>query len=155
MTQPGGTVKFAEQVVVSGAQLLVYVNVTTLLPPQASGPVVPPLLLNAPLHPPLEIAVASQAVKAAFTWACDRPEAMVVLAGQVRRTAGGLLTVKEAVQVVVVGAQLLVYVNVTVVVPPQLDGAAPALLLRAPLHPPLEVAVASHAVNSAFTWAWV
>ena len=79
----------------------------------------------------------------------------MVLAGQVKRTAGGLLTVKEAEQVVVVGAQLLVYVNVTVVVPPQLDGAAPALLLRAPLHPPLELAVASHAVNSAFTCAWV
>jgi hypothetical protein len=150
-TQPSGTVKLAEQVVVNGAQLLVYVNVTTLLPPQASGPVVPPLLLKAPLHPPLETAVASHAVKAAFTCACERLEAIVVLAGQVRRTAGGLLTVKEAVQVVVVGAQLLVYVNVTVVVPPQLDGAAPALLLRAPLHPPLEVAVASQAANSAFT----
>jgi hypothetical protein len=63
--------------------------------------------------------------------------------------------VKVAEQVVVAGAQLLVYVNVTVADPPQLDGAAPALLLRAPLHPPLEVAVASQAVNSAFTWAWV
>ena len=61
----------------------------------------------------------------------------------------------EAVQVVVVGAQLLVYVNVTVVEPPQLDGAAPALLLSAPLHPPLDDAVASHAANSAFTWACV
>jgi hypothetical protein len=78
------------------------------------------------------------------------------LAGQTSDTAGGLLTVKEAVQVVVVGAQLLVYVNVTVAVPPQLDGAAPALLVGPPvLHPPLAVTDASHAVNSAFTWAWV
>ena len=142
--------KVAEQVVVAGAQLLVYVNVTVALPPQLDG-AAPALLLRAPLHPPLEVAVASHAAKASFTWACVRPEAMVVLAGQTSDTAGGLLTVKEAVQVVVVGAQLLVYVNVTVVVPPQLDGAAPALLLRAPLHPPLEVAVASQAVNSAFT----
>ena len=80
---------------------------------------------------------------------------MVVLAGQVKRTAGGLLTVKEAVQVVLVGAQLLVHVKVTVTVPPQLDGAAPALLITAPLHPPLPLAVASHAANSLFTAAWV
>ena len=63
---------------------------------------------------------------------------------------------KVAEQVVVVGAQLLVYVNVTVADPPQLDGAAPALLVAPPvLHPPLAVTDASHAVNSAFTWAWV
>jgi hypothetical protein len=77
------------------------------------------------------------------------------LAGQTSEIAGGLLTVKEAVQVVFVGAQLLVQVNVTVVVPPQLDGAAPALLITAPLHPPLPLAVPSHAVNSAFTCACV
>jgi hypothetical protein len=54
-------------------------------------------------------------------------------------------------QVVTVGAQLLVYVKVTVVLPPQALGAPVLLLLLAPLHPPLEVADASHAANSAFT----
>ena len=77
------------------------------------------------------------------------------MAGQVRLTPGGGGTVNNAEQVVVAGAQLLVYVNVTVALPPQLDGAAPALLLREPLHPPLEVAVASHAAKASFTWACV
>src|SRR5215207_4813637 len=153
--QPCGTVNVAWHVVVNGAQALVYVNVTTLEPPQASGPTVPPLLLRAPLHPPLDVAVASHATKAAFTWTWVRLAAMVVLVGQTSDTAGGFGTVNVAAHVVVNGAQALVYVNVTVAAPPQLDGAAPALLLRAPAHPPLEVAVASHAVKAAFTWACV
>ena len=102
------TVKVAEQVVVVGAQLLVYVKVTVLAPPQALGPAVPPLWLRAPLHPPDEVAVASHATKAASTWACVWLAAIVVLAGHTSDTAGGAVTVKEAVQVVVVGAQLLV-----------------------------------------------
>jgi len=108
-------------------------------------------LLRAPLHPPLDVAVASHATKAAFTWTWVRLAAMVVLVGQTSDTAGGFGTVNVAAHVVVNGAQALVYVNVTVAAPPQLDGAAPALLLRAPAHPPLEVAVASHAVKAAFT----
>ena len=102
------TVNEAEQVVVAGAHEEVYVNVTTLVPPQAAGPAVPPLWLRAPLHPPLEVAVASHATKAASTWACVWLAAIVVLAGHTSDTGGGAVTVKEAVQVVVVGAQLLV-----------------------------------------------
>lgn len=76
-------------------------------------------------------------------------------AGQVIITGGGAGTVKVAVQVVVVGAQLLVYVNVTVVEPPQAGGAPVLLLVNTPLHPPVADAVASHAANCAFTAAWV
>ena len=43
------------------------------------------------------------------------------------------------------GAQVLVYVKVTVVAPPQLDGAPVLLLVKTPLHPPLAEAVANHA----------
>jgi len=108
-------------------------------------------LLNPPLHPPLACAVASHAAKAASTAAWDWLAGIVVLCGQTNDTAGGGDTVKLALHVVVVGAQLLVYVKVTVVVPPQLLGAPVLLLLLAPLQPPLEVADASHAANSAFT----
>ena len=74
------------------------------------------------------------------------------MAGQVSLTAGGAVTVKEAVQVVVVGAQLEVYVNVTTLVPPQAAGpAVPPLWLRAPLHPPEEVAVPNHVTKAAST----
>jgi hypothetical protein len=144
------TVNDAAHVVVVGAQLLVYVNVTVVVPPQALGaPVL--LLLRAPLHPPLELAVASHAANSAFTAVCVWQDATVVLVGQTSDTGGGAETVKLAEQVVTVGAQLLVYVNVTVVVPPQALGAPVLLLLRAPLHPPLELAVASQAANSALT----
>ena len=57
---------------------------------------------------------------------------------------------KEAEQVVVVGAQLLVYVNVTVVVPPQLDGAVGLVGVLTSV-PPLLLTVPSHVVNSLFT----
>jgi hypothetical protein len=68
-------------------------------------------------------------------------------AGQVSVTVGGAATVKVAWQVVVRGAQVLVYVNVTVVDPPQADGAPVLLLVSTPLQPPLAEAVASHAAN--------
>jgi hypothetical protein len=148
------TVKLALQVVVVGVQLLVYVKVTVTLPPQAFG-AEPALLVRIPLHPPLELAVASHAVNSALTAAWVWQDATVVLLGQTNDTVGAAVTVKLALQVVVVGAQLLVYVKVTVVVPPQAEGAPVLLLLLAPLHPPLELAVASHAVNCALTAVWV
>jgi hypothetical protein len=77
------------------------------------------------------------------------------LPGQTSDIVGGAVTVKLALQVVVVGVQLLVYVKVTIFVPPHARGAPVLLLLNAPLHPPLELAVASHAVNSASTAACV
>ena len=70
---------------------------------------------------------------------------MVVFTGQASTTVGDAGTVKVAWQVVVNGAQVLVYVNVTVVEPPQFDGAPVLLFVSTPLHPPLALAVASHA----------
>jgi hypothetical protein len=78
-----------------------------------------------------------------------------VFPGQTNETVGGVATVKLALQVVVVGAQLLVYVKVTVAVPPQAEGAPVLLLLLAPLHPPLELAVANQAANCVLTVVWV
>ena len=55
-----GTVNVALHVVVSGAQLLVYVKTTVADPPQLFG--APILLLDKlPLQPPLAVAVASHA----------------------------------------------------------------------------------------------
>jgi hypothetical protein len=79
----------------------------------------------------------------------------VVFTGQVNTTVGGAVTVNVAEQVVVNGAQVLVYVNNTVVEPPQADGAPWLLLTKTPLQPPLADAVASQALNAAFTWSWV
>jgi len=42
-------------------------------------------------------------------------------------------------------------VNVTVVDPPQADGAPVLLFVNTPLHPPLADAVANHALNAVFT----
>ena len=101
------TVNVDWQVVVIGAQLLVYVNVTVVEPPVAAGaPVL--LFVNTPLHPPLPEAVANQLANAAFTAACVCPEVSVVFIGHVNTTVGGAATVKVAWQVVVNGAQVLV-----------------------------------------------
>ena len=61
---------------------------------------------------------------------------------------GAAVTVKEAVQVLG-GSQPLVAVKVTVVEPPQGDGAPVLLLLKEVLQPPVALAVASQAVNAA------
>ena len=93
--------------VVSGAQVLVYVKMTVVLPPQDGG--APTLLfVRPPLQPPLALAVASHVAKAAFTAACVWQAAVVVFTGQVSATIGGVATVKVAVQAVVSGAQVLV-----------------------------------------------
>ena len=66
----GETVKLAWQKVVNGAQVLLYVNVTVVDPPHASGaPVL--LLVSIPLQPPDPLAVASQVANAALMAACD------------------------------------------------------------------------------------
>ena len=59
------------------------------------------------------------------------------------------LTVNVFVQVCGVAVQDVVYVQVTVVFPPHADGdvGVAGLLVNTPLHPPLAVAVANHAVN--------
>lgn len=75
--------------------------------------------------------------------------------GQVSTTVGAADTVNVAWQVVVNGAHVLVYVNVTVVEPPQADGAPELLLVNTPLQPPLAVAVANHVAKALFTAACV
>jgi hypothetical protein len=64
-------------------------------------------------------------------------------------TGGAGSTVKVALQLVVIGAQVLVTVKVIVVEPPHLSGAVPPELVRTPLQPPLKVAVAFQAVKEA------
>lgn len=123
-------------------------------PPQADGaPVL--LFVKTPLHPPLAVAVANQVAKAVFTVACVWQAAAVVFVGQVKTTVGAAGTVNVAWQVVVNGAQVLVYVNVTVVEPPQADGAPVLLLVNTPLQPPVPVAVANHVAKALFTAACV
>ena len=113
------------------------------------------LFVKAPLQPPLPLAVASQVAKAVFTAACVWQTTVVVFTGQVSATVGGAVTVKVAWQVVVVGAQELVYVNVTVVEPPQAEGGPVLLLVRPPLQPPVPLAVASQVAKAEFTAACV
>ena len=89
------TVNVAWQVVVNGAQVLVYVKVTVVEPPQADGaPVL--LFVNTPLQPPVPLAVANQVEKAVFTAACVWQAAAVVFVGQVSTIGGTDETVKVA-----------------------------------------------------------
>ena len=74
------------------------------------------------------------------------------MAGQTSDTAGGAVTVNEALQVLV--PQVLVTDQLTVVDPPQLDGAVGLVGVLTSV-PPLLLTVASQAVNSLFTAVWV
>jgi len=66
------------------------------------------LFVKIPLHPPLADAVANHALKAVFTCACVKQDAVLVFTGHVNDTIGGPGTVNVAWQVVVSGAQVLV-----------------------------------------------
>lgn len=68
-------------------------------------------------------------------------------------TAGAAVTVKIAVHVLT-GSQSLVTVNVTFAVPPQAFGAPGLLLVRTPLQPPLNVAVASQVLYLELITDW-
>ena len=70
----------------------------------------------------------------------------MLLAGQVKLTLGAVVTVNEALQVLV-ASQLLVTVQVTVLEPPQAAGAPVLLLLMETLHPPELEKVFSQLVN--------
>jgi hypothetical protein len=134
-------------VVVNGAQVLVLVNVTVVEPPVAGGaPVLS--LVNVPPHPPLADAVASQAAKAALICACVCPKASVWLVGQVSTTGGGAGTVNVASQDWL--PQALIWVNVSVVFPPQTEGT-PWVLVNEPLQPPLKLAVLSQLEYAVFS----
>ncbi len=63
------------------------------------------LFVRTPLQPPMPLAIASQAAKAALTCAWVCPNAVVVLAGQFKVTIGGAATVNVAWQVVVAAEQ--------------------------------------------------
>jgi len=99
------------------------------------------------LHPPLADAVANHVLKAVFTCACVKQDAVEVFTGQVNDTPVGVVTVNVAEHVVVNGSQVLVYVNNTVVEPPQADGAPVLSLVITPLQPPLADTVANQAAN--------
>jgi hypothetical protein len=137
------TVNVAVQVT-GPSHVLVTVNVTVADPPQAGG-AEPALLEMAALQPPVNVAVVSQVANlesmAAWVWQA----ASVTLAAHVKAT-GELWTVNVA-EHVLGDSQELVTVNVTVVVPPQADGAPELLLEMAALQPPENVTVASHAAN--------
>ena len=127
---------------------LVTVKVTLLVPPHLSGaPVL--LLLKTGLHPPVREAVFSHALNLAFTVSCVKQIGSVLLVGQVKTTAGALVTVKVAIQETG-GSQSLVTVKVTVVVPPHARGAPVLLLVSTGLQPPEKLTVANQAANLVF-----
>jgi hypothetical protein len=80
---------------------------------------------------------------------------VVVTTGTFSVTVGAAGTVNVAEQVVVRGAQVLVYVKTTVVEPPQANGAPVLLLVKTPLQPPVAEAVASQFANAVLTAACV
>ena len=111
------------------------------------------LLVKAPLQPPLPVAVANHVANLALMAACVCPKASNWLVGQFSTTVGGAATVKVAWQVWL--PQLLLLVNVTVVLPPQAEGAPVLLLVMVLPQPPLPLAVANHVANAALTAACV
>jgi Flp pilus assembly protein TadG len=150
------TVNVAEQVVVNGAQELVYVQVTVVVPPQTEGATGDKGLVdNTPLHPPLAVVEAIQVAKAVLMAACVWQAGSVRFVAQVNMTAGAAVTVNVAEQVVVNGAQELVYVQVTVVLPPHANGAPVLLLVNTALHPPVNVVVVNHVAKAVLIAACV
>jgi hypothetical protein len=129
------------------------VKVTVLVPPEAGG--APALLLvSTPLQPPLPATVANHVANLALMAACVWPKASVWFVGQVSDTVGAAATVKVACPLLP-GPQPLVTVKVTVVEPPQAEGAPVLLLVRTALQPPVKLAVASQFAKAVLTAAWV
>jgi hypothetical protein len=107
--------------------------------PNRTGVIVPPQLSVAVGVPNVGLAV---------------PQATVALEGQTVNTGAVLSGATVNVALHVLGAsQLLVTVNVTVLEPPHLFGAAPSVLVTDPRpHPPVAVAVVNQFANAASTW---
>ena len=103
--------------------------------------------VNTPLQPPLADAVANHALNAEFTCACVKQAAVEVVTGHVNDTTGAAVTVNVAEQVSTKGSHVLVCVNVTVVEPPQADGAPVLSLVITTLQPPVDDAAANQAAN--------
>ena len=131
--------------VFGASQSEVTVNVIAVTPPQKLG-AVPPELLSTPLHPPVKEAKFFQVLNFVSISACVWQAASVWIGGQVIVTAGAAVTVNVALQVF--GAsQSDVTVNVSVVLPPQADGAEPPELVSTELQPPLKLTVFFQVVN--------
>jgi hypothetical protein len=102
-------VNVAVHVVVVGAHELVYVHVTVVLPPQASGAIgVVGDVVNIPLQPPVAVVVSNHAAKDASIAAWVWHAASVLSTAQVNTTGGDGSTVNVAVHVVVIGVHELV-----------------------------------------------
>ena len=97
--------------------------------------------VSTPLHPPLAVVVSNQAEKDVLMDVWDWQAASVLSEAQLNVIAGVLNTVNLLVHVVVRGAQVLVYVQVTSIYPPLAEGATGLAgnLERTPLQPPLAV----------------
>jgi hypothetical protein len=78
------------------------------------------------------------------------------LPGQVKWAVAGAATVNDE-EHVKVAEQSFVYVQVTVVVPPQNEGATgvTGFVVNIPLHPPPEAIEPSHVANLLLIAAWV
>jgi hypothetical protein len=129
-----GTVKVALQDFID-SQSLVTVQVTIFVPPQASGAPVLLWVITA-LHPPVKLVVPSQFEYKVLMSDWVRQVPTVISPAQLIETAGAAVTVKVEF-LKTLASQLLVAVQVTVTLPPQALGAAPALLVTTRLHPPL------------------
>ena len=99
MTRAGAgvTVNVFVQEVVSGAQVLVYTQVTVVNPPQAGGATGDAgMVVSTPLHPPLAVVVwshvANEVLMAPWPWQAGS----VLLMAQVKLTGGAAVMVKVA-----------------------------------------------------------
>lgn len=133
--------------------LLVTVNVTVAVPPQALGGAVL-LLVKTALQPPVKVAMAIQALYLAVISACVWQAVSILSVGQVKLTSGAVSTVNVRVQLTTVW-QSLVTVKVTVTDPPVASGAPVLLLVKTALHPLVTVAVANQAAYLALISACV
>ena len=130
-------------------------SVNVLVPPQLLGGLpVNPLKFIEPLQPPEKLLVLTQFCIAMLSWARVWQTGLIRGVGQASEGAGAFGTVKVAWQVLEAW-QADVTVKVTVVLPPQKDGAPVLLFVNTPLHPPVNVAVANQVLNAALTAACV
>jgi hypothetical protein len=107
-----------------------------------------------PLQPPLKLLVLTQFCKAMLSCARVWQTGLMSGLGQVSDGGGAAVTVKVAWPLLP-GPQPLVTVKVTVVEPPQAEGAPVLLLVRTALQPPVKLAVASQFAKAVLTAAWV
>src|SRR4026209_2904040 len=142
-------------VAVGDWQRSVAVNVTVMAPPVQSVPAPVALLVSTGAQPPVTLAVASHAWKAASSaaWSAKSQALTVVATGVVITTGVAGVTVNVAVAVG--DWQRSVAVNVTVMAPPVQRVPAPvALLVSTGAQPPVTLAVANHAWKAASSAAW-